>query len=196
MDAPREFLERFEEEFGRNYRIRWSDARKEWHIEQKMGTGFPQDFDISPKNWRDYRVAYDERLRARDGYILTLAVSPGTQTRCDECDTWVKVPAFRFETVSCPYCSMKGRKRLMTGGYFPLGESLLEHLRKIDVYNGGNERVKEAVSRRNKFIEDEAMADFRREMNAGLKERFNRLVGIPQWGRSGDQPMWDRSVSR
>jgi hypothetical protein len=192
MEAPREFLDRFEEEFGHNYRLRWSDARHEWHIEQKIGRGFRQDFDISPKSEKDYRVAYDDRIRARDGYILTMAIAPGTQTRCHECDTWVKLPAFRFETISCPYCSMKGRKELLNVAYFPLGESLLEHLRYIDVFNGGNERVREAVARRNRFVEDEALADFRRETNAALKERFNRLVGIPQWGYSGSQSYWQR----
>lgn len=192
MEAPREFLDRFEEEFGDNYRIRWSDARHEWHIEQRMGTGFKQEIDISPNSERDYRTAYDDRIRARDGYILTLAVSPGTRTKCEECHTWVPVPSFRFEAVNCPFCELKGRKRLVTGGYFPLGESLLEHLRYIDVYRGGNQRVREAVLRRNKFIEDEALATFRRETNAGLKERFNRLVGIPQWGRTTGLPYWIR----
>jgi hypothetical protein len=195
MNAPQEFLDKFEEEFGHDYRIRWSDARKEWHVEQRMGHGFAAGtVDLTPRNAEDYRLNYDDRLRARDGYILTFVVSPGTRTQCDECHTWLKVPEHRFEAIECPYCAMRGRKRLYAVAYFPLGESLLDHLRKIDVFSGGNERVRKAVAERNRFIEAEADTQFRRDLNAGLKERFNRLVGIPQWGYAGEQKMWDRSV--
>lgn len=191
MNAPQEFLERFEAEFGQNYRIRWSDARNEWHVEQRMGHGFmPGTRDIAARSAEDYRKNYDDRLRARDGYILTFVVAPGDKTQCDECSTWFPIPSYRFEAVSCPYCALKGRSRMVSIAYFPLGESLLEHLRKIDVFNGGNERVKEAVARRNKFIEAEEAANFRRHVDAGVRERFNRLVGIPSWGYTGKENAW------
>jgi hypothetical protein len=196
VNAPEEFLDRFEREFGHNYRVRWSDARKEWHFEQKMGHGFEQSIDISPKSAEDYRLNYDDRVRARDGYILTFVITPGTQHQCHECNTWHKVPSFKFEAVSCPYCLLKGRKQMSDVAYWPLGESLLDHLRFIDVFSGGNERVRRAVADRNKFIEAEAAADYRRHVDAGVRDRFNRLVGIPQWGRQGEQAMWDRSVPR
>ena len=194
MTASQEFLDRFEDRFGANYRFRWSDARQEWHVEQKVARGIGDGFvDTSARNAEDYRLNHDDRLRAKDGYILTFAVRPGTSMPCEECGTKLKVPAFKFEVANCPVCSLKGKQRLQAVGYFPLGDSLLDHLKFIDVFSGGNERVKEAVARRNVFVQNEHDMELRRLIEPAVRERFNRLVGIPQWGRNGNQPMWDRT---
>ncbi len=196
-NIPEEFLERFNDRFGANYRIRWSNARNEYHIEQKVGRALGEGFvDVSARNEKDYLENYDDRIRAKDGYILTFAVRPGTSMPCTECGLKLKVPAFRFESVQCPLCAMRGKTRMHDVGYFPLSDSLLDHLQKIDVFSGGNERVQEAVKKRNEFVMREQEMSLRRFIEPQIRERYNRLVGIPQWGRSGDQPMWDRSVPR
>lgn len=191
MYIPEEFVERLEREFGQKYRIRWSDARNEYHIEQKVRRGLAEGFaNVNPKNRRQWRARHDDLVRVRDGYVLTMAVKPGNFTHCSECNSKIPVPSYDTAVIQCEFCKMKGRARYEIAGYFPINDALLYHLKKIDAHSGGTERVREAVDRGNRMLEREQSGNLRRPIEAAVRERFNRLVGIPQFGYAGRPYQW------
>lgn len=194
MQAPEEFVERLNQVFGGRYRIRWSDARNEWHIEQKVRRGIAEGFaDVNPRHVKRAREKHDDLVRARDGYVLTMAVKAGTRDYCKTCNTQLSVPAFETQVITCPYCASRGRHSHQTAGYFPLSDSLIDHLRYIDAENDGIDRVTEAVNRSNELLLHEMnMRYIRRPIEAATRERFNRLVGIPQFGYAGSPYRWDK----
>ncbi len=193
MQAPEAFVERLEQEFGQKYRIRWSDARHEWHIEQRIRRGIAEGFaDVSLKNAKQRRNREDDLIRARDGYVFTMAVKPGTTTHCHECNTKMSVPAFDTAVLFCPFCKMKGRSRHQVAGYFPLSDSLIDHLRKIDSEKDGTDRVAAEVDRSNQWMLFQNKMKLRNHLQAGIKDRYNRLVGIPQFGYAGSTYNWEK----
>ncbi len=186
MNAPEEFVERLEREFGQKYRVRWSDARNEWHVEQKIRRGIAEGFaNVALKNTQQRRNREDDLIRARDGYVLTMSVNAGNHTYCHECNTKMSVPSFETAVIFCPFCRLKGRQRHQVAGYFPLGDSLIDHLRKIDSERGGTDRVVAEVDRSNQWMLAQNERKFRNHIEAGVKDRFNRLVGIQQTGYTG-----------
>jgi hypothetical protein len=184
---PEEFVERLEREFGQKYRIRWSPTKNEWHLEQKVRRGLAEGFmDVNSfKNEKNRRNGQDDLIRLRDGYVLTMAIKPGTFTHCGECNTKFDVPAFDTKAVSCPFCMARGRHRYQVAGYFPLSDSLIDHLRKIDADRGGVERTSREVTHQNELLELSNYMDLRRRTDAGTRERFNRIAGILQTGYTG-----------
>ena len=66
MDAPREFLKRLESEFRGRYRLRWSNQRGEWLIEEKLQRGEFGSFSLDEES--------DVFIRMRDGYGLVQSV--------------------------------------------------------------------------------------------------------------------------
>ena len=186
MHIPEDFTERLERQFRGRYRIRWSDTRNEYLIEQKVRRGVAEGFvDVGLNSTAQLRRHADDYIRARDGYVLTMAVKPGTRTWCHECNTQMDVPAFDTAVLVCPFCRSKGRYRAQVAGYFPLGDTLIDHLKMIDVDNDGNDRVAEAVDLHNEFLMFENTMRLRRHVDAGARERYNRLVGIAQVGQTG-----------
>jgi hypothetical protein len=193
VHIPEEFVERLQQTFGEKYRIRWSNARQEYHIEQKVRRGIADGFvDLNPRHLERKRQKWDDLVRAKDGYVLTMAVTPGTKTFCPECRTEMQVPAFKTKVLVCEFCRSKGRYSQKVAGYYPLSDTLIDHLRKIDVHSGGNARVNEAVNRHNEFLLYDNKMAFRRRVEAATRDRFNKLVGIPQFGYAGSPYRWDK----
>lgn len=193
MQAPEDFVERLNQTFGGKYRIRWSDARHEWHIEQKVRRGIAEGFiDLNPRHLERKRQKWDDMIRGRDGYVLTMVVSPGTRSECPICHSEMKMPAFQTAVVTCDFCASKGRRSQKVGGYYPLSDVLIDHLRRIDVDNDGNDRVAESVDRHNEFLAYEHRMNLRRPVEAAVQERFNRLVGIPHFGYAGSPYNWEK----
>lgn len=129
--APTEFLDRLASTFDGRLRIRWSVAKNEFHIEEKVGRAALAPFRISEVD--------DRYIRARDGYTFVMAVKAGTQVPCHTCGLTCKVPALRTAEITCSYCeSVKKRRGREFGGYWPLNDVLLDHLRKIDPYRDGH----------------------------------------------------------
>jgi hypothetical protein len=193
VHIPEEFAERLEQAFGGKYRIRWSDARHEYHIEQKVRRGIAAGFvDLNPRHRERFRQKWDDLIRARDGYVLTMAVTPGTKTFCPDCHSELQVPAFETKVIPCEFCRSRGRYRHKVAGFFPLGDSLIDHLKKIDWANDGNDRVAKAVDRHNELLLHNNRMQLRRTVDAAVRQDYNRLVGIPQFGYAGSPYRWDK----
>ena len=134
---PEWFEEALEREFQGRLRLRWSARRKEWHIEEQVGRGI---FDV-PKVVDPYD---DRTIRARDGYRFVAAVQPKPSRPCPQCHLALDVPELAFREVRCAYCGFKGLSGRMVLAYFPLGEKLLEHMRRHDPLKGRTQQnVKE-----------------------------------------------------
>lgn len=191
MYIPTEFAERLESEFGGRYRIRESQARGEYHLEQKIGPGFhPGTIKIDPKSKSQYRARWDDMIRARDGYVLTFIVTPGDRTPCPTCHTTLHVPVKQFVNLVCPTCEARGRKTTLSVGYWPLNDDLLQHLRRIDAYTGGHERVEADIQKATSAKLAQQARDLVRPGDAALRERYKRMVGIPQQGYTGRESAW------
>jgi hypothetical protein len=192
MQLPEEFEERFNREFNGRYRIRWSDARGEWHLEQKVERGIgPGMVPAMPKTKAQYRARFDDMLRARDGYVLTLTITPGDRMPCPRCNSELQVPVKQFKHLRCDYCARRGRSTILAVGHFPFNDDLIYHLRKIDAYNDGIERVDREVKEREEYVSIQKEKATFAPMRDAIGDRTARLLNIPTVGRTGDAPMWE-----
>lgn len=148
-NVPDDFKARFLHEFP-DYRIRWSLREDRWHLEQKCGRGALAPFRIDP--------ADDSYVRARDGYWLVMAIQPGPRMACpgvvqrtprQHCNTTLSVPIGKSKEVVCSVCKKSGRDGRTITSYWPLDETLLEHLRYTDPLRGGTTKQKLASDKRN-----------------------------------------------
>src|SRR5688500_16541104 len=90
-----QFEREFESAFNGRFRIRWSDKRQEYHVEQKMPLSHPHLIPPQVQNdtgGLEYDTYSDEWIRARDGYFFTMAVRNGTKMPCPVCHLTVDVP--------------------------------------------------------------------------------------------------------
>ena len=123
MQVPEHITEQIERRFNGKFRLRWSDVEKMFLFEQKVKRGIAEGFaPLDFKNGQERKNRYENVIRARDGYILTMQISPGTSMRCKVCNSEIKVPAFKTAQVACPFCEHKGRRVMYTVGYFPLSD--------------------------------------------------------------------------
>jgi hypothetical protein len=191
MTIPDYIEEQIERRFHGRFRLRWSDADQMFHYEQKVRRGIAEGFvPIATKSERHFKSRYDDQIRGRDGYVLVMKIAPGTQTRCTVCHGDISIPAFKSAQVNCGFCASKGRRSSFVAGYFPLSDSLLDELERIDPDRGGNERVFDAQRKAELFREREQEWNLTAPAEAAFRERFNRLVGIPQVGLSGKTSAW------
>lgn len=180
MTAPDSFIARLKDEFHDALRIRWSLARNEFHIEQKVGRAALPPIHISE--------ADDDMIRARDGYAFVLAVRQGNRMPCPRCNLTLPVPIFQFAEVVCPRCRTQKLDGRYIAGFYPLdGDMLLDHLRSIDP-NRRNPQFIRDMDARNARIEasrDRAAAN---ERAAATYDHYNQLVGIQSVGYTKPDP--------
>lgn len=129
MKPPTDFLARLASAFSGRLRIRWSLVKNEWHIEQQVGRAALPPLRITE--------ADDSLIRARDGYAFVMAIKNCNHSPCRHCGKSCRVPELRSGEIKCERCSEQKRAREF-GGYWPLGDALLDHLRKIDPYRDGH----------------------------------------------------------
>lgn len=122
--TPNAFMERLEEVFGSTLRIRWSVVQGAWQIEQKVARA-----SFAPLGRNAFR---DDVIRAREGYDLVMVVQAGPEMHCPICDTPVQAPKLETAEVTCKACRRAHSDARIMGGWFPLGEVLIEHLKKCD----------------------------------------------------------------
>lgn len=130
---PADFEQRLRHEFQDRLRIRWSKAKHEYHIEEKVGRAAYPPFRISEID--------DRFIRARDGYAFVMAVKAGNHTDCRQCGLRCSVPELKTGEIVCSYCeSVKSRRGREFGGYWPLdsGEALIQYLKKLDPLRDGH----------------------------------------------------------
>lgn len=174
MQAPQDFIDKLHTQSDGELRIRWSDGRGEWHIEQRVGRAV---LEPSPVNRFD-----DEHIRARDGYVFVLAVRTGDRMPCPDCGIELKVPLLHFAEVKCDYCRLNGRDGRFPAGFFPLSDALLIHLRRLDPKRTWRADVKTQLDQRNKLMMASKEREYGNHIESVTKDYYNDMVGIGQWG--------------
>ena len=146
MRVPEYMTEQIARRFSGRFRLRWSEVEQMYLYEQQVRRGIAEGFaPIRIKNETHRRQTYEDQVRVRDGYLLTMKIAPGTQTRCAGCNGTVQIPAYKLALISCGYCATKGRNVSFKGGFFPISDTLLEEMEKIDPDTGGMDRVMAAA---------------------------------------------------
>lgn len=170
--------------FDGRLRIRWSQAEQQFLIEQKVGRAM-----VAPIRIEDNR---DDLIRARDGYHPVMTITAGDRMRCPSCHSELKVPVRETHDIKCGYCALLGRTTRIIAGFWPLDDALLDHLRHIDPLNDYQDELAEAADRHNRMLLKSQEDQVSNDGYAALEEQYNRLVGIPQVGRTMKENMWDR----
>lgn len=190
MTIPDYITEQIERRMGGRFRLRWSDVEQAYLYEQKVRRGLAEGFaPLTFKSARHHKQAYEDQVRARDGYVLVMKIFPGTRTSCPSCHGELEVPAFRMAHIRCPRCAKKNLTSVVMGGFFPLSDSLLEELERGDPDRGGTERVLAAAAKRQQQAEKEQEYAITAPAEAAFRERFRRLAGIPEVGVSSTRWM-------
>lgn len=166
---PAPFQLRLEEVFGSQLRLRWSVRYAAWFIEQKVGRAALPPLRI--KEWDDSLIC------ARDGYAPVMRVQPGTKMACPSCHLPLPVPVMESAEVRCRQCQLRNIDASVVTAYFPLGEKLIDHLRKCLMDPAERIRREEWDTDRQRRWADEAQDRERRE---GLKDAL--LDQLPKAG--------------
>jgi hypothetical protein len=184
MEVPTAFAERLRHTFDGRLRLRWSVREKNWHVEQKVGHGFA----LAPARIEEDR---DDLICARDGYFHIMTITPGDRMPCPKCEYKLRVPVMEIEHLRCPYCQLKGRATRVFAGYWPLDDNLIRHLQKIDPLRGASEALAAEADRHNALLMETLVNDAVAPGLASAEERYNRMVGIAQVGRTMKENSWD-----
>lgn len=180
MQAPEWFVSALTQQSGGRLRIRWSLKRGAWHIEQQVGRAALPPLRISE--------ADDGMIRARDGYWFVMELRPGDRMPCPKCHLTIKVPVMQFGEAICLYCKYKGNgAHRYKACYYPLGDMLLEHLRKIDPHNDGLRRIQEEVTTddaRRVAADDK---DLSTHVEDVIKDNLNSLFDVGHTGYTGKE---------
>lgn len=177
--VPSEFSKRLDQEFNGRLRIRWSSARHEFHIEQKVRRGM---HDGPVKNNQD-----DAGICQRDGYLYLFSIRPGTKMPCPRCPNELDVPVAEIREISCSVCKLNGKEHRVIAGYFPLNECLIDHLKMLDPERGASQRLNAQVLKNNlanQARRGQAVIDTTSDK---LNDDFSRIAGIPQVGYTGKE---------
>lgn len=185
--APEAFVEKLDREFRGRLRIRWSQQRNGWLIEQRVARGLFPGTKPAKRGWDE---TTDKYVQHRDGYVEILEVRPGTLMDCPRCGAEIKVPFLETSHVRCDYCRLMGRQTFVSVVHMPLGDLLINHLKSIDPENPISETLADDLERRNAAL---AAARERDALNAGeaaFEDDYRRIVGIPTAHLSGNTAMW------
>lgn len=177
MMPPQDFVDRLTREFDGRLRIRWSDMRGEWHIEHHVGRAV-----LPPRRIDD---EHDDLIRARDGYEFVMAIRPGDRMPCPRCGLTLSLVPFAFQETTCPRCKAEGRESGTRAVFFPLGDALLEELRKRDPIRDGGPRMLQLMDQANRRLELTRQREFSTYHEAVAKDSFNQLFQIQSVGYTG-----------
>lgn len=177
VNIPTAFEDKLRRAFDGRLRIRWSAKSREFRIEQKVGRAI-----TAPVRLDEGR---DDLICARDGFDYLLTVRSGDRMLCPECEwTELKVPVRDFQDIRCPYCASKGKQGRVVAGFWPLDDTLIEHLQKIDPLRGASKELAAAADRRNEALLASQEREFSNKILAHGSDHYNELVGIPSFGYS------------
>jgi hypothetical protein len=175
IEAPASFRASLERQFDGRLRVRWSEAKGEWHIEQKMARS-----RLARRRVAAGTVEHDEVVRAADGYVFVLAVRPGNRVPCPKCGKVLGIPELRMKRSTCPLCSHS-----FLAVYYPLGDMLLEHLRYTDPYRDGLDRIFKAQEDAEQQVKAAQHRERHNEGEALWKDHFTQIAGIQSVGYTG-----------
>lgn len=171
------FAEELNKEFNGRFRIRWSEKRQVWQLEQKVRPGLELEPPVNESG--EYDTYDDAYIRARDGYWLIQTITAGDRMPCPICNNTLHVPHMRTAEVQCRRCQLMGKDGRYMAGYYPLNHTLIEHLKDIDPERDGLKRTRQRVharnaelrQRRDKEVLDKAdgrVLDDHRQWNAAM----------------------------
>jgi len=174
--APQHFQDRLREAFDGRLRIRWSNAANEFQIEQHVARGIIN----FPAGLTD-----DERIRLRDGFFYVMSVRTGDRMPCPKCGTEIRVPIREMKELSCSVCKGRGLEHRVAAGYFPLDDTLIEHLQSIDPLKGMSRELRNKIDKHNADFTAKQRQKVLDQMSDAMGDDFNRIAGIPSTGYTG-----------
>lgn len=176
---PSDFARRLKREFDDRLRIRWSNKRGEWQIEQRVARSQVAHALISDND--------DPAIRARDGFVYVMSVRDGDRMPCPAGDgTTLKVPVNHTGEVTCPTCKRFGRNGRYAAAYFPLdGEALIQYLRRLDPVLGWNRGITKDIDATERAMYAAKQRNVSNAIEAGTLENWKRLAQIPNVGYTG-----------
>lgn len=172
MEVPAGFARELNEAFGGRFRLRWSNKREEFHVEQRVSNG--RVLEPPTDDNGDWDTYDDDYIRARDGFKYVMAVRDGDRMPCPICNATLSVPIMETREVVCVRCRLSGRDGRVAAAYYPLNHVLIEHLRYIDPLTDGVNRVRERIIAANARVHP--LAKRKREFDeADAKVMDNKL---------------------
>lgn len=184
MHAPESFVEKLESTFRSRLRVRWSVQRGAFIIEQKVRRGLFPGHKPTRKGWDETN---DKYVQARDGVVEIMEVRTGTLMDCPKCGHQLKVPFMHSTAIRCDYCRLQGKEPAVNAVFMPLGDALIDYLKSIDPENPISESLADDVDRANCSLEASMENDAMNSTEASLRDRYKRMVGIPQVGYTGKE---------
>ena len=175
--VPSNFQQRLEEEFGDRLRVRWSNEREEWHVEQKVRrglAGFPQDSESNRFS--------DDLIRYADGYIWVMSIKQGSRFSCHKCHLPLTAPTREWKMVSCEHCRLKGYDHQRLAGHWPFDETLIEKLKELEK---SIDDMGRKANQKNALLQKQQLRQARQDTIDAHLDDFNRIVGIPSVGYTG-----------
>ena len=106
----------------------------------------------------------DVGIRQRDGYLYLFSIE-----------------------ISCASCKLHGREHRVIAGYFPLNDTLIEHLKKLDPERGASQRLNARVLANNLAHQSRLGQSVVNDTSDKLRDDFSRIAGIPQVGYTGKE---------
>lgn len=176
MHVPEEFQDRLTRAFDGRLRIRWSASDHVYHIEQKVARAlinFPA------------ALTDDEAIRLRDGYHFLMAITTGDRLPCPKCRTTLPVPLRVSTMVSCPTCRAKGLEHRVPAAFFPLDDTLIDHLHSIDPMRGMSPALRAKVDAHNAKVMQAQQQQALDQLTGAAADDFTRIAGIPSVGYTG-----------
>jgi hypothetical protein len=174
-----DFTRRLQREFDGRLRLRWSNKRREWQVEQRVARSQVAPAPISDND--------DPAIRARDGFVYVMSVREGDRMPCPTGDgTTLKVPVGHTGEVVCPTCKRYGRNGRFAAAYFPLeGDALIQYLRRLDPLLGWNRGITKGIDAQERSVYATKQRNVSNAIEAGTLENWRRLAQIPQFGYTG-----------
>lgn len=176
--VPDAFAARLQAAFNGRLRVRWSSAKHEFQVEQRVA----RPLASFPTSGQD-----DDSIRLRDGYLYLMSIQPGTRMPCPRCGLELKVPVRDIRQVSCQFCKARGNEHRVAAGYFPLDETLIDYLARLDPERDATKRLRNEVDAANERL---MQAQRQRVLDASLdvmNDDFSRIAGIPSVGYTGKE---------
>lgn len=176
-----DFQAALDKEFLGTLRARWSPIRGAYLLEQKALRGV---FDTPLHEERGPR-ALDERIQLRDGYRFFMEVREYPKMPCLQCGVGLRLKPFETIQARCPRC---GDHRPVA--CFPLGDLLLDYLRRLNPANAHREKVRREVDEANERRESSVKRDGLNHIESANLDQFNTLFEIPQFGYATKTGAW------
>lgn len=115
-----------------------------------------------------------------------MLIQPGDRMDCEFCSLPLAVPHKQLQEIGCRYCLDRGRDARFMVCYWPLDETLLDHLRSIDPLRAGERemrrRLRDEVQVANELVAAKAEKEGAAEREAVGKYYFPYMFQIQSTG--------------